>query len=548
MDHIPIVGNSLTVWSPFLIDGRMEYDQRGFSGCLARCGCEQSLIEEENFVNFMINNLSNAALVLQDWLYFGMIHEILGDVLQDFIIDRAGGCMIATQHLQEHLTAWHARVRLMNSQEIMADVSKVKSCLSEVSRFLKNNYKPEQQRLWPLSTETSLAILSLLETFGHARKIIHGPYDSSSRSEDHLNRTVVLRLEESMVMTGWCPNQISMCRSTFGLSTLYYSSLLQRPFQRSHHRCDESVCVAYKIKSIRYATKHTSHGCSCHFIAVPKLHLRKIVEKGGTPILRLDITPELRLQIVEKDSGTAFIALSHVWSHGLGNALSNSLPVCQLYRLLSMVRTVSQPPYFFWIDTLCIPRKPQSLRRYGISHIKRIYMEAAKVLVLDEELFASRWKGRSIAETLMRINLSGWMRRLWTLHESVKSRRISYQFSDGPVSESVLVEQARNIMEYRRSETAMFSMVVQKQAISLLNHISTLRDENDGYVRIARLWTLLRWRFLSWPQDETICMANMLKFDDDIIDILLSTPSRHRMRSFLTIFREIPMSIIFHPG
>jgi hypothetical protein len=128
--------------------------------------------------------------------------------------------------------------------------------------------------------------------------------------------------------------------------------------------------------------------------------------------VRLDTSPELCLQIVEKDVGMVFIALSQVWSHGLGNALSNSLLVCQLHRLLSMVRTLAEPPHFFWIDTRCVPRKPKSLRRVGISHIKRIYMEATKVLVLDEELVASRWKNRSTGETLMRINLSEWMRRL----------------------------------------------------------------------------------------------------------------------------------------
>ncbi|KFY90294.1 hypothetical protein V498_06060 [Pseudogymnoascus sp. VKM F-4517 (FW-2822)] len=548
MDHLPIVWDSLTVWSPFLIDGRMEYDQKGFSGYLARRGCEQSFIEEEHFVNYVIKKLPNAALILQDWLYFGMIHEILGDVLQDFIVDRADGRMITTRHLRKHLAAWHKRVRLMTSQEALQDVSKVESCLSEVDRFLKNHYRPEQQRSWPLSADISLAILTLLETFGDARKIIHGPYDPSSHFKHHLNRMVVLRLEQSMMMAGWCPNQISMCHSTFGLSTLYYSSLLKRPFQRNHQHCEKTVCVAYKVEISRYVTKHTSRGCTCHSIAIPRLHLRKIVEKGGTPIVRLDTSPELCLQIVEKEVGMAFIALSHVWSHGLGNAVSNSLPVCQLRRLLSMVRTLSEPPHYFWIDTLCVPRKPKPLRRVGISHINRIYKDATNVLVLDEELVASRWRNRSTEETLMRINLSGWMRRLWTLHESVRSRRIYYQFSDGAVSESELVQQACDTMRCSVSETAMFSRVVQKQAMSLLDHISTLRDEENGYVRIARLWTLLRWRVLSWPEDETICMANMLNVDDGIIDILLSTSSHQRMRSFLSLFREIPMSIIFLPG
>jgi hypothetical protein len=309
-----------------------------------------------------------------------------------------------------------------------------------------------------------------------------------------LNRMVVLQLEQHMMMTGWCPNQISMCQSTFGLSTLYYSSLLQRSLQRSHRGCVRTHCIAYRIKYAKSPTKHTSYGCSCHSIVVPKVQLRKIVENGEIPVVRLETSSGLHLHIVEKDMGMTFIAFPHVWSHVLGNTVSNSLPVCQLHRLLSVVRTLSKPPYLFWIDTLCVPRKPRPLRRVGTSHIARIYMEAAKVLVLDKELVASRWRNRSAVETLMRINLSGWMRRLWTLHESARSRQIYDQFSDGAVSESALVQQCHDIVRCDAHDNVTFPRVVHKQAISLISHISSLRDEEDGYVRIARLWTLLRCR------------------------------------------------------
>ena len=90
-------------------------------------------------------------------------------------------------------------------------------------------------------------------------------------------------------------------------------------------------------------------------------------------------------------------------------------------------------------------------------------------------------------ETLMRINLSGWMRQLWTLHEAVRSRQIYFQFANGLVGRGDLVTSSlQDRMEVERNNPPYFKVIV-KQAISILSNISTLRSEDDGHARMSRL-------------------------------------------------------------
>ena len=75
-------------------------------------------------------------------------------------------------------------------------------------------------------------------------------------------------------------------------------------------------------------------------------------------------------------------------------------------------------------------------------------------------------------------------------------------------------------METQRNSPPFFK-VIGKQAISILSKVSALRSEDDGHARMSRLCTLLRWRVTSWVEDETVCIANMLRICDHIVQDLL---------------------------
>jgi hypothetical protein len=67
--------------------------------------------------------------------------------------------------------------------------------------------------------------------------------------------------------------------------------------------------------------------------------LLRVLEKGSIPLVLLEIaagTPT-RVDIIERKPDMAYVAISHVWSDGLGNVEANALPACQLMYIQGIV-------------------------------------------------------------------------------------------------------------------------------------------------------------------------------------------------------------------
>ena len=133
------------------------------------------------------------------------------------------------------------------------------------------------------------------------------------------------------------------------------------------------------------------------------------------------------------------------WTDGWGNPDENSLSLCRLHQILLWIKepyTVSEfsmpgsslsalqpfPPrnhvgkWYFWIDTLCVPRHPEEIHNRAIMEMRNVYTEADRVLVLDSEILSST-ADASYEEVNMRIQCSRWIRRLWTLQEAILTKR-----------------------------------------------------------------------------------------------------------------------------
>ncbi len=175
------------------------------------------------------------------------------------------------------------------------------------------------------------------------------------------------------------------------------------------------------------------------------------------------------------------MAISHVWSDGLGNPHQNSLPLCQLEHLYDLlgdrlwdewydmaenpddfgyddegtnkaidalnagfkrivpglkkiiepVRNFRGRPLSIWIDTLCVPLEPR-YRKIAIARMQDVYAKAVFTAVLDSELRTIRYRTCQPEEILLRIGLSGWFRRAWTFQEGVLANtRIRVLFAEG---------------------------------------------------------------------------------------------------------------------
>lgn len=553
MEHLPLPSSGVA--SQFVI-GHLwttKYDRLGFHGFLGRCGLSRPLLDQDDFTSGGKFAIIDTGHILYSWIYFGMIHEVLGDVVADFIDTRDGQVIVTTTRLNKHVRSWIRSFASLSSTEAQHKLSQAHSCLEEVSTMVSAHHKSEHRNCgWPLTPDMTLSVCLVMETLDEARRFVFRQFPAKLPVQRGLHdpyREVVFRsLEQRMDDAGWCRNQIKMCRTIFGPSAMLFASVLPRPLQRRHDLCSEHECVAYRVVDENHATKHVRRGCVCVWVETPRCDLEGVIRAGHIPLIAIDRNEKSQLfslRVVSWRPGLKFTAISHVWSHGIGNARTTSLPTCQVERIVALLGGHNHAHGLIWLDTLCVPRTPYPLRRSAIECIRTIYENATEVMVFDEELLASSLLASTYEEALIRVHLSGWMRRLWTLHEQVRSENIFYIFSDGKFGQKEMLDTFQKATSSQTQTGLPFGNAVSAKAISLFQHTSSMKAEADGAARMAQLWSLLRWRHLSWPSDETICMANMLGVSSDEVEKLLKAPYHQRMRQFLSMFEAYPASLLF---
>ncbi|RFU25417.1 hypothetical protein B7463_g10930, partial [Scytalidium lignicola] len=226
-----------------------------------------------------------------------------------------------------------------------------------------------------------------------------------------------------MIFEGHCRRSINRFTPTLLLVGGYLSSRLQFPgvVEPSHAKCSETECTSDKMEDSMYTRSHQDGCQGCSDVSMPDVmdSVADILRNGGIPVLHLlpGSTPEkIEVEVRPTTPDVPYLAFSHVWSDGLETGGSSTLQ-------------------FFWIllgrHGLCSSRnskrsagsvgKAENLRAIAISRMRKVYAEADKVLILDKHLSTMSSK-RSIFEFSLRLTLSKWMRRLWTMHEGAVAR------------------------------------------------------------------------------------------------------------------------------
>ena len=117
--------------------------------------------------------------------------------------------------------------------------------------------------------------------------------------------------------------------------------------------------------------------------------------------------------------------------------------MCQLSRLQTLVDDLystqadtshqcdsqSESPTRFWIDTLCVPLHDDVCRTSAICEMRDVYALADRVLVLDSWILKGSTED-PISKRSMRLMMSNWQRRLWTLSEAVLARNLYIQYEN----------------------------------------------------------------------------------------------------------------------
>jgi hypothetical protein len=171
----------------------------------------------------------------------------------------------------------------------------------------------------------------------------------------------------------WCPSEIRRLAENHTLNEFYFAATMDRHDRfTDHSRCSEIVCLASQVDDKTYQTKHTTGTCCCKFIGPLEEQLYSILNAGGNSVARLLSIIGMNTSCIEvvDSRDVPYTAISQVWADGLGNAVNNKLPICQLreikptvtaFRFLNneaesettMASDDDRP--CVWIDTFCVP-------------------------------------------------------------------------------------------------------------------------------------------------------------------------------------------------
>jgi hypothetical protein len=303
---------------------------------------------------------AEAASFLQAWLFFGALIEIFGLFgihvrPQDFVRSDGEDSRITFIFIDTYLDSW---LRVMHAQPDHSGFKEAMEILSVLDKYTTQwDMLDRYEALDPISQLSEIlrgthAILRLPKPMAALRDKLSSWFGDAPTTEFPPDVVDGKRGQDGewfiidyrkMRSTGWCPKEINKLINDPVVANnwyFYYASTLDRRASgRSHDDCSKSSCLLQMADETRYDTKHYGTCAGCSHVSVDTDRVISIIKRGevarisiSSPNVTCKSPSAMSLNISVVNEGP-FVAISHVWSDGLGNALHNSLPTCQLLRL-----------------------------------------------------------------------------------------------------------------------------------------------------------------------------------------------------------------------
>lgn len=121
-----------------------------------------------------------------------------------------------------------------------------------------------------------------------------------------------------MAKEGWCPRALSTMQGSFLLEYQYFAVLLPnlQKDRKDHTACTSTQCLASQIEKSTYQTAHTRVDCKCHFSGFDPTDPGRILQDGKLPLVAWK---RGKPNLIAGKFDAKYVAISHVWSDGLGN-------------------------------------------------------------------------------------------------------------------------------------------------------------------------------------------------------------------------------------
>ncbi|KAH9895811.1 hypothetical protein C8Q73DRAFT_789617 [Cubamyces lactineus] len=367
---------------------------------------------------------------------------------------------------------------------------------------------------------------------------------------------------EKLVARGWCPNALpALCARPafyFVVPNLLRLTPYNRDHPGEHARCREDACLLFTVADEdQYVPRHVDPACRCSYIKPSQEDVQGLLSQGRIPIVLL-IGEELQ---VRSAPAVPYVAISHVWAEGMGSTTEVGLPGCMVRRIGGLVQRLlpdaaTGAGAFWWMDSLCVPGV-RGQRKRAIGLMAQTYRDAAKVLVVDDSIrtmCSATLPGASLPdETLVRIGVSRWMRRVWTLQEALLARELYFEFKDGLVNveEHLLPPLTLALGAFpARHEAPIFDVREKRRTARSLNSVLG-GDDGEDSMMMENVVRLLRGRRTTKPEDELVAIASLLP-PRVKLDALLATSgvdgrdlAQRRMRVLLLQLRDVPRAVPF---
>ncbi|EXJ94977.1 hypothetical protein A1O1_00095 [Capronia coronata CBS 617.96] len=515
-----------------------------------RRGYRLNLFADLNFANILALHdgsrpgVEQATTLLQEWLFFGLLqaaHFIYGEDFDgnDYVQGSGESMVLTLERLPQHADRW---LKLEADREKTVRKQHFHDMEAHIMRalmFLTNNFTPFNNggldstgspRVVPeqskIVVEPNLEILLMvlteaLECIAQTIQFRERRYVRSEQTPDF----VCFSTRRLMDRLHWCPSELNLIDLVFDHGSFYFASRLARNAAQSRHsQCTMNKCLAFQMNVSTYSTVHITDCEGCNDLIVDQTELSAILERSDDdsayPRVRVTITDADNVELSFTDQGE-YVAVSHVWSDGLGHPPGiNSLPECQVRRLRSLIHQTGMKEANIWIDSLCVPAHIGLAKRNALARMASVYRGARAVLVLDSDLLSIP-SYCSNEELLLRVALCTWMRRLWTLEEGVVARsKLLFQFSDRSIalppprpaiSDSIAFHCAALIEQYLPEDTSILSVI-----------------------------TALHFRSTSWSSDEPLCIGYILDLDVSSIVALHDDPRLRMAELYRLLAKKTP--------
>jgi hypothetical protein len=574
MDHLPEVEDpALPILSiPYYCSS--PFDRGSFVEYPIRRGFDEQLLRHQ--LNSVVSTNEaewiQVADYIQSWLFMGLANELLlskasadgGPTAEQlFVVDGK----ITTKPLQSlffNKIKHRQNMDLTDPDHLLGPLT-MKKTLQQVygiledcsgydyQRFLDEPHT-RQSHLPLFIRELLLSVLILHTSVAHCMNEAFGQVFKIEISSS--SRLVMERL----VQAQWCPRHIFEQATYLDSLTLLYVGQLRHINQGPlHDTCTGQFCKYAAINNSTYQTAHVENCSGCTSISIDDVQYDGYYDDGSFPLLCVEgytdhdgvLQPNLRIR--SSNEQKSFVAISHVWSDGLGNPQANALPACQILRIAITFKHYAKTGQFpnigpgdrlyFWIDTLCVPAN-SGLKSKALAVLNQTFEMAAAVVVLDNDLQKASVT-RPYVEKIARIRTSRWMTRLWTLSEAVfaPSNALFALFRDGLFridhgSEKEAVKQYRS--DASKPPDPVVRMIHNVLYVTW-DRILDLRSSKD---RIDRLGQLIHGRALSQPGDEFIVIGAILGLNAKLIN---ETPVEQRMQKVIELQRFWPVTTLFSP-